>query len=55
MKSDRETARRDELSVNLDHVHERIGSACRAAGRSTDDISLIVVTKFFPGSDIEAL
>jgi len=48
-------ARREELSVNLRHVHERIGSACKAAGRLPEEISLIVVTKFFPASDVEAL
>jgi PLP dependent protein len=48
-------ARLKELSASLHQVHERIGSACRASGRSAEDISLIVVTKFFPGSDIEAL
>lgn len=48
-------ARRDELSSNLQHVHERIASACRAAGRPREDVALIVVTKFFPGSDIEVL
>ena len=48
-------ARRDELSSNLQLVHERIAHACSAAGRSRDDVALIVVTKFFPGSDIEVL
>jgi PLP dependent protein len=48
-------ARREELSANLAQVHERVRSACRAAGRSPDDVTLIVVTKFFPGSDVEAL
>jgi PLP dependent protein len=48
-------ARREELSVNLRRVHERIGSACKAAGRLPEEISLIVVTKFFPASDVEAL
>jgi pyridoxal phosphate enzyme (YggS family) len=48
-------ARREELSTNLRHVHKRIESACRAAGRLPDDVALIVVTKFFPSSDIEAL
>jgi pyridoxal phosphate enzyme (YggS family) len=48
-------ARREELSTNLRHVRERIGSACRAAGRSPDGVALIVVTKFFPSSDVEAL
>jgi PLP dependent protein len=48
-------ARREELSVSLRRVHERIGSACKAAGRLPEEISLIVVTKFFPASDVEAL
>jgi len=54
MSADSE-ARLRELSANLHQVHERIGAACRACGRRAEDISLIVVTKFFPGSDIEAL
>jgi len=49
------SARREELSANLHHVHERIGFACRAAGRPRHDVILIVVTKFFPASDIETL
>jgi PLP dependent protein len=48
-------ARREQLSANLAHIHERVESACRAAGRSPHDVTLIVVTKFFPASDIEAL
>ena len=48
-------ARLEELATSLRLVHERIGSACTAAGRSPGDVALIVVTKFFPGSDIEAL
>ena len=53
--SHRATTRLEELSANLHDVNERIGSACRAAGRLREDVSLIVVTKFFPGSDVEAL
>jgi pyridoxal phosphate enzyme (YggS family) len=48
-------ARRGELSANVQHVRERIRSACHAAGRSPEDVALIVVTKFFPTSDVEAL
>ena len=56
MTSAREAAaRRDELSANLQHVRERIRFACRAAGRLPEDVTLIVVTKFFPASDVEAL
>jgi PLP dependent protein len=48
-------ARLEELSTNLALVRERIGAACRAAGRLSDDVALIVVTKYFPGADIEML
>ena len=48
-------ARREELSASLVQVRERIGAACRATGRSRGDVQLIVVTKNFPGSDIEVL
>jgi hypothetical protein len=51
----REEARREELSANLARVRERIGAACGAVGRSSDDVALIVVTKYFPGTDIETL
>lgn len=47
--------RRDELSLSLRRVQERIGAACRAAGRPRADVQLIVVTKFFPAADIELL
>ena len=48
-------ARRAELSAGLERVQERIAAACREAGRSRGDVHLIVVTKNFPGSDIEVL
>jgi PLP dependent protein len=48
-------ARREELSANLVHVRDRIDVACGAVGRSPDDVALIVVTKFFPGTDVEVL
>jgi PLP dependent protein len=53
--ADTAAARLEELSANLLRVDERIESACRAAGRRRHDVTLIVVTKFFPVSDIEAL
>ena len=48
-------ARREELTAGLAQVEERIVAACRAANRSRGDVQLIVVTKNFPGSDIEVL
>lgn len=47
--------RADELSANLAQVHQRIGAACISAGRPRDDVSLIVVTKTYPASDVIAL
>ena len=55
MTSAQAAARRGELSGNLQRVHERIRSACDAAGRLPTDVALIVVTKFFPVSDVVAL
>jgi PLP dependent protein len=44
-----------ELSTSLAQVQDRIEAACRAAGRPREDVQLIVVTKFFPGADIQLL
>ena len=55
MTSDQVAARREELSANLHQVQDRIGAACRAADRPPHEVALIVVTKFFPAADIEAL
>ena len=49
------TARADEVAANLDVVRRRIATACTAAGRPEDDVSLVVVTKFFPASDVRLL
>ncbi|MET1036462.1 MAG: YggS family pyridoxal phosphate-dependent enzyme [Arthrobacter sp.] len=47
-------ARRGELSARLEAVRGRIAAAARAAGRA-DEPELIVVTKFFPASDVRLL
>ncbi len=47
--------RRDEIASGLAAVRERIDRACSDAGRSATDITLIVVTKFFPPSDVRLL
>ena len=36
-------------------MHERIAAACADAGRAPDDVRLVVVTKFFPASDVRIL
>jgi len=43
------------LADRWESVNERIASAARSAGRSTDDITTIVVTKFHPSSLIREL
>ena len=48
-------SRRDDLSGNLTAVHERIATACADAGRAGDDVTLIVVTKTYPASDVDLL
>lgn len=48
-------SRRAELAANLGHVNERIAAACAAADRSVDEITLVVVTKFFPAADVRLL
>ena len=49
------TARSEVLAANLDDVRRRIATACAEAGRPDDDVSLVVVTKFFPASDVRIL
>ena len=47
--------RREELATNLDVVRRRIATAAEAAGRDPGEVSLVVVTKFFPASDVRLL
>jgi pyridoxal phosphate enzyme (YggS family) len=47
--------RRDELATRLDVVRRRIDAACESAGRDAGDVALVVVTKFFPASDVRVL
>ena len=49
------TDRRDELAANLAKVEERIARAGAAAGRARDEVTLIVVTKTYPASDVRIL
>ncbi len=47
--------RRTEIEEGLATVRSRIDDACSAAGRSSEEITLVVVTKFFPASDVRLL
>lgn len=49
------TDRRTELAANLAKVEERIAAACAAAGRKREEVTLIVVTKTYPASDVRIL
>ncbi|MGP4003159.1 YggS family pyridoxal phosphate-dependent enzyme [Streptomyces sp. 8N706] len=49
------TDRKAQLAENLARVEERIASACSAAGRSREEVTLIVVTKTYPASDVRLL
>ncbi|WP_406266473.1 YggS family pyridoxal phosphate-dependent enzyme [Streptomyces sp. NBC_00191] len=49
------TDRKTELAGTLAAVEERIASACAAAGRKREEVTLIVVTKTYPASDVRLL
>ncbi len=47
--------RREELAANLAEVRARIEAAAKAADRDPDDVTLVVVTKTWPASDVDLL
>ncbi|MFE7840636.1 YggS family pyridoxal phosphate-dependent enzyme [Streptomyces sp. NPDC057474] len=49
------TDRKAQLAGNLAKVEDRIAAACVAAGRKRDEVTLIVVTKTYPASDVRIL
>lgn len=49
------TTRSAQLTDNLAIVRGRIARACESAGREPSDVELVVVTKFFPASDVRIL
>nr|WP_145484893.1 MULTISPECIES: YggS family pyridoxal phosphate-dependent enzyme [Streptomyces] len=49
------TDRKTELAGNLAHVEQRIARACAAVGRRREEVTLIVVTKTYPASDVRFL
>lgn len=48
-------SREDELSSNLNWVRQRVEQAAKRVGRVDEEITLIVVTKTYPVSDVEIL
>ncbi|MET9291723.1 YggS family pyridoxal phosphate-dependent enzyme [Streptomyces sp. NPDC003077] len=49
------TDRRTQLADNLAAVENRISAACAKVGRDRDEVTLIVVTKTYPASDVRLL
>src|SRR6201991_5152136 len=49
------TDRKTEIAGNLAKVEERIAAACAAAGRPREEVTLVVVTKTYPASDVRIL
>lgn len=47
--------RKAELAANLARVDKRITAACDAAGRAREEVTLVVVTKTYPASDVVLL
>lgn len=47
--------RRSEIESNLTEVRQRIAASAQTVGRDPSEITLVVVTKNFPVSDIEIL
>jgi pyridoxal phosphate enzyme (YggS family) len=47
--------RRDQIAHNLEVVRARIAAVCASSGRDPSEITLTVVTKFFPASDVRLL
>jgi pyridoxal phosphate enzyme (YggS family) len=49
------TSREEELRANVNSVRERIARAAERAGRISEEITLVAVTKTYPVSDVEIL
>lgn len=48
-------SRADEISSNLGSVRSRIAQAAKRAGRNSEEITLVAVTKTYPATDAEIL
>jgi uncharacterized pyridoxal phosphate-containing UPF0001 family protein len=49
------SGRTGEIAAGLAAVRERIDAACRSAGRDPAGVTLTVVTKYFPATDVRIL
>jgi pyridoxal phosphate enzyme (YggS family) len=47
--------RAEEIAAGLAAVRARIDAACAAAGRASEEVTLVAVTKTFPASDVRLL
>lgn len=47
--------RKDEIAAGLHATEQRIAAACAASGRAASEVTLVVVTKTFPASDVAIL
>jgi pyridoxal phosphate enzyme (YggS family) len=50
-----EPGREQEIRAGLERVRARIAAGCAAAGRGVEEITLVVVTKTHPATDVVAL
>jgi pyridoxal phosphate enzyme (YggS family) len=50
-----DVSRTHEIAAGLVRVRERIAGACADVARDPGDVRLVVVTKFFPASDVRLL
>jgi hypothetical protein len=48
-------SRRAEIEAGLARVRQRIATTCADVGRAPGEVHLVVVTKFFPASDVRIL
>ena len=50
-----ESVRREQIATGLDAVRRRVAAAAARSGREGGEVTLVVVTKFFPASDVRIL
>lgn len=48
-------ARREEITAGLQRVRDRIATAAASAKRGPDEVTIVVVTKTFPATDVRLL